>query len=77
MEETIIIAGAGIGGLTAALALLRRGFDVVVCEQADELGELGAGVQNSPNGTHALAELGLLDDPSRVSTEPDAKKIRL
>ncbi len=50
----ILIAGAGIGGLTAALALLRRGFRVSVIEQARELAEIGAGVQISANGAHAL-----------------------
>jgi salicylate hydroxylase len=73
----IIVAGAGIGGLTVALALLRRGIDVTVCEQADAFAELGAGVQISPNGTHSLAHLGVLEDLARVSTEPDSKKIRL
>jgi salicylate hydroxylase len=77
MNGKILIAGAGIGGLTVALALLRRGIDVAIYEQADALAELGAGVQISPNGTHALAHLGLLDDLARVSTEPDSKKIRL
>ena len=77
MNGKIIVAGAGIGGLTVALALLRRGIDVAIYEQADELAELGAGVQISPNGTNALAHLGLLDDLARVSTEPDSKKIRL
>jgi salicylate hydroxylase len=73
----IIVGGAGIGGLTFALALLRRGIDVVVYEQADQLAEVGAGIQISPNGTRALADLGVLDELVRVSSEPDAKKIRL
>lgn len=77
MSKGIVVVGAGIGGLTLALGLLRRGFDVDIYEQADELGELGAGVQISPNGTHALAELGALDALAAVSSEPDAKKIRL
>jgi hypothetical protein len=75
MNGKIIVAGAGISGLTLALALLRRG--VTIFEQAEELGELGAGVQISPNGTHVLAELGILEELARVSCEPDAKKIRL
>lgn len=49
----VLVAGGGIGGLTAALALLRRGFDVDVFEQAPELREVGAGVQVSPNGSRA------------------------
>ena len=50
MSGKVIIGGAGIGGLTLALALLRRGIDVAVCEQADRLVEVGAGIQISPNG---------------------------
>lgn len=77
MTEKVIIAGAGIGGLTLALALMRRGLDVTVYEQAEELGQLGAGVQISPNGTRALADLDILNDLVRMSSEPDVKKIRL
>jgi 2-polyprenyl-6-methoxyphenol hydroxylase-like FAD-dependent oxidoreductase len=47
----VIVAGAGIGGLTAALALLRQGFEVEVLEKSPELGEVGAGLQISPNGS--------------------------
>ena len=77
VTDKIIIAGAGIGGLALAVALLRRGIDVQVYEQADELIPLGAGLQISPNGTHVLSELGVLDSLQQVSSEPDAKKIRL
>ena len=45
MTERIVVSGAGIGGLCAALALIQRGLDVMVCEQASELREVGAGVQ--------------------------------
>ena len=55
----VLIAGGGIGGLAAALALLRRGFDVDVYEQAGELREVGAGVQLSANGIRLLHELGV------------------
>ena len=55
----IAIAGAGIGGLCTALALRRRGFAVEVYEQAAQLGEVGAGLQLSPNGTRVLRRLGL------------------
>jgi salicylate hydroxylase len=58
-SRTIIVAGAGIGGLTAALALAGKGFRVVVCEQAQELSETGAGLQLSPNAARLLIELGL------------------
>lgn len=52
-----LITGAGIGGLTAALALQRSGFRVSVYEQAAELGEIGAGVTITPNACHALNHL--------------------
>ena len=58
-HATILIAGGGIGGLTAALCLAARGFDVTVLEQADSLKEVGAGVQLSPNATRVLHALGL------------------
>lgn len=73
----ILIAGAGIGGLTAALALLRRGFRVSVIEQARELAELGAGVQISANGARALFSLGLAPALEQVWCEPAGKEIRL
>ena len=73
----ILIAGGGIGGLTAALALLKRGFDVDVYEQASELREVGAGVQLSANGLRALHELGVLDALSKLACEAEGKEIRL
>lgn len=73
----IAIIGAGIGGLTCALALLRRGCDVQVIEQARELGEIGAGVQISPNGTRVLSALGLGDRIEAVASEPLGKRVRL
>lgn len=73
----ILIAGAGIGGLTAALALLRDGHDVQVFEQATELREVGAGVQLSANGTRLLIDLGLRAQMEGVICEPAGKEIRL
>lgn len=55
----IAIAGAGIGGLTAALALARRGFAVEIYERADKLEEVGAGIQLTPNALNVLFGLGL------------------
>ncbi len=60
-SRTIIVAGAGIGGLTTALALARNGFRVLVLEQAERLEETGAGIQLSPNATRILIGLGLGD----------------
>nr|WP_211201722.1 FAD-dependent monooxygenase [Rhodobacter sp. NTK016B] len=73
----IIIAGAGIGGLTAALALLQRGFDVTVFEQAPELKELGAGIQIAANGSRVLIELGLEDKLKPIICEAASKEVRL
>jgi salicylate hydroxylase len=55
----VIIAGGGIGGLAAALALARKGFRSVVLEQAAQFGEIGAGIQIAPNAWHALDALGV------------------
>ena len=73
----ILIAGAGIGGLATALALLQRGFDVQIYEQAPELRELGAGFQSSANGTRVLFALGLEQEIRRIATEPEGKEVRL
>ncbi|MCC4117733.1 3-hydroxybenzoate 6-monooxygenase [Aromatoleum toluclasticum] len=55
----VIVAGGGIGGLAAALALVRQGFQVLVLEQAAEIGEIGAGIQLGPNAFHAFDALGV------------------
>jgi salicylate hydroxylase len=55
----ILVAGGGIGGVAAALALSRRGFDVKVLEQSPQLGEIGAGIQLGPNGFAAFDALGV------------------
>ena len=57
----VIVAGGGIGGLAAALALVRQGFEVTVLEQAAEIGEIGAGIQLGPNAFHAFDALGVGD----------------
>src|SRR6185503_11795038 len=58
-EKPVVVAGGGIGGLAAALALARKNFRVVVLEQAQELGEIGAGIQLAPNAWHAIDALGV------------------
>src|SRR5918994_4247774 len=55
----VVIAGGGIGGLAAALALARKGFRSIVLEQAQQFGEIGAGIQIAPNAWHALDALGV------------------
>jgi salicylate hydroxylase len=70
-SRTIVIAGAGIGGLTASLALARQGFRVVVLEKSERLEEAGAGLQLSPNASRVLIDLGLRPRLSRAVT-PDA-----
>ena len=57
----VIVAGGGIGGLAAALALVRQGFSVKVLEQAPAIGEIGAGIQLGPNAFHAFDSLGIGD----------------
>ncbi len=68
----VAIVGAGIGGLATAAALLRQGFEVSVYEQADRLGEVGAGIQMTPNATKVLRALGLEDELARRGFKPDA-----
>jgi salicylate hydroxylase len=74
-SRTIIVAGAGIGGLTAALALIRAGFRVVVIEQAAQLEETGAGIQLSPNATGILINLGAGDYLKRRAVAPEAIRV--
>jgi salicylate hydroxylase len=64
------IVGGGIGGLTAALSLLRRGFDVQVFERAAALTEIGAGVQISPNASRVLHGLGLAGELAEAGARP-------
>lgn len=76
-SERVLIVGAGIGGLAAGLALLNRGIDVDIYEQAAELREVGAGVQISPNGSRVLYALGIGDEVRQLSCEPAGKEVRL
>jgi salicylate hydroxylase len=76
VQDKVIVIGGGIGGLAAALALLKRGFDVEVHEQAPELKEVGAGIQISSNGTRVLYALGLEEPLKRVQALPARRVIR-
>ena len=75
LSRTIVIAGAGIGGLTAALALAARGFRIVVLEKAERLEEVGAGLQLSPNASRVLVELGLTERLELRAVVPEAVSI--
>ncbi|MSQ21192.1 MAG: monooxygenase [Betaproteobacteria bacterium] len=72
----VLIAGAGIGGLALALALLRRGFTVEVFEQASELREFGAGINLTPNGHRVLDQLGIAGAVRELACVPSARQIR-
>jgi salicylate hydroxylase len=72
----IIIAGAGIAGLAAALAFVSRGYAVQVFERAPQLEEVGAGIQLSPNATRILARLGVLPALLKTAVRPNAVFLR-
>lgn len=72
----VVIAGGGIGGLTAGIALLRKGIDVEVYERANGLGEIGAGLTLSPNALKAYAGLGLYDAVAEIGYESDWQIVR-
>ena len=76
-KPRVLIAGAGVGGLVAALALARRGYTVDVYEQASELREVGAGVLITPNGMRVLAALGLADQILAVAAHSGRRLLRL
>jgi salicylate hydroxylase len=75
ITRTIVVAGAGIGGLTASLALAAKGFRVVVLEKAERLEEVGAGLQLSPNASRILVELGLQSRLTARAVTPEAINI--
>src|SRR5580704_90248 len=75
-SDRVLIAGAGIGGLTAALALARQGIEVTVFEQAEALQEAGAGIQLSANAVRVLVELGLAERLEPAIVEPTAVRLR-
>ena len=66
----MVIIGAGIGGLAAAVALRQRGIEVALYERSQKLEEVGAGLQIGPNGVKVLRALGLEDELMRNAFEP-------
>lgn len=72
----VAVLGAGIGGLAAAAALLRRGIEVDVYEQADELREVGVGLHLGSNGSRLLHRLGLAGSLERDAVRPEALEVR-
>jgi 2-polyprenyl-6-methoxyphenol hydroxylase-like FAD-dependent oxidoreductase len=74
-ERHLIVAGAGIAGLTAALALARAGMRVTVLEQAEKLADTGAGIQLSPNATRVLIALGLREKLAAAVITPQATRV--
>jgi len=72
----IAIVGGGVGGLAAALALERRGAEIIVCEQSPALNEIGAGLNLSPNALIALRVLGVEDAVVALGSESDFLIIR-
>ncbi|HBF90037.1 MAG TPA: monooxygenase [Hyphomonas atlantica] len=73
----VLIAGGGIGGLTAALAFDHFGHECSVIEQSGVLSEIGAGIQLSPNGMHVLSKLGVSAQIARHAFRPKALEMRM
>jgi 2-polyprenyl-6-methoxyphenol hydroxylase-like FAD-dependent oxidoreductase len=72
----VLIVGAGIGGLSAAIALQRRGIEAVLVERTTELKEIGAGIAIAANAMKALDSLGLADAVRHIGAEPQFYEIR-
>ena len=70
LRNSVIIVGAGVGGMTAALCLARLGLDVHVFEQSDETQSLGGGIQLTPNCTRVLRQLEIDEELSSKATIP-------
>jgi len=73
----VVIAGGGIGGLSAAVALAKVGFEVELVERAQALTDVGAGIQLSPNATKGLAGLGVLEAVAQAGSTPLTLEMRI
>lgn len=70
-QQKVIVIGGGIGGLAAAMALTQQGIEVLLLEQAEQIGEIGAGIQLGPNAYAALDALGVGEAARNRSVFPD------
>ncbi|MEL0018805.1 MAG: FAD-dependent monooxygenase, partial [Rickettsiales bacterium] len=75
-DDPILIAGGGIGGAAAALALARKGRPVSLLEQSRAFGEIGAGIQLGPNVFRMFEQLGLTEAIEETAVRPDALVMR-
>lgn len=73
----IVVIGAGIAGISTAIAMRRQGYSVVVCERSAELGEVGAGIQLAPNATRVLHALGMAEPLAAIGTTPESGGVRM
>jgi salicylate hydroxylase len=76
LSKKYVVAGAGIGGLCAALALAKRGVEIAVYEKSSLLTEVGAGLQLSPNALHVLQSLGIADQVKAKAFSPESAVMR-
>ena len=76
MTTKALIIGAGIGGLSAAILLRSSGHDVHILEKAAQLGEVGAGIQLSPNAVHVLRSIGIANEVAKIAVEPNNISLR-
>lgn len=75
-DRKIIIAGGGIGGMTAAVAMAQAGASVTLLEAATEFGDIGAGVTLSPNAMKGLDHIGLCESVAAAGIEPSRQRIQ-